>query len=65
MRNLVELERAVQKDKIVSCVVYEGESVIFEYYRNRKAKEKPFKINSVTKSITSALCGIAMEQGYI
>lgn len=50
MSSLDALERAVRKDKIVSCVVYEGESVIFEYYRNRKGKEKPFKINSVTYS---------------
>ncbi|MFD2701220.1 hypothetical protein ACFSVM_12155 [Paenibacillus shunpengii] len=65
MSSLDTLERALRKDKIVSCVVYKGESVIFEYYKNRKAKEKPFKINSVTKSITSALLGIAIEQGYI
>lgn len=65
MSSLDTLERALRKDKIVSCVVYKGESVIFEYYKNRKAKEKPFKINSVTKSITSALFGIAIEQGYI
>ncbi|WP_255319734.1 MULTISPECIES: hypothetical protein [Paenibacillus] len=40
-------------------------SIQYEYYRNRKTKEKQHKVNSITKSVVSALVGIAIEQGYI
>lgn len=63
--NLYELERAIKKDKIESCVVYKENSTLFEYYRNRKTKDKQHKVNSVTKSVLSALYGIAIQQGYI
>ncbi|WP_237566372.1 serine hydrolase [Paenibacillus sp. EZ-K15] len=63
--NLHELEKTIKKDKIESCVVYEGGATLFEYYRNRKMKDKQHKINSVTKSVMSALYGIAIQQGYI
>nr|WP_040674902.1 serine hydrolase [Paenibacillus terrigena] len=63
--NLYELERAIKKDKIESCVVYEENSTLFEYFRNRKTKDKQHKVNSITKSVLSALYGIAIQQGYI
>lgn len=47
------------------CVVYEENSPLFEYYRNRKTKEKQHKVYSITKSVMSALYGIAIKQGYI
>ncbi|SDD51058.1 CubicO group peptidase, beta-lactamase class C family [Paenibacillus sp. CF095] len=62
---LDNLSKAITKDKIQSCVIYKDESIVFEYYRNRKIKEKEQKVYSVTKSIMSALCGIAIHQGYI
>lgn len=60
-----DLARAIKKEKIESCVVYKENSIVFEYYRNRKIKEKQHKIYSITKSIISALYGIAIQQGYI
>jgi CubicO group peptidase (beta-lactamase class C family) len=62
---LQELSQAIRKDKIDSCIIYQNESIRFEYYRNSKMKLKLHKINSVTKSIVSALYGIAIEQGFI
>ncbi|WP_353626615.1 serine hydrolase, partial [Bacillus sp. JCM 19041] len=50
---------------IDSVLVQRNNTVIFEYYRNNKMKEKQHKINSVTKSILSALIGIAIDKGYI
>ncbi|MFC4777325.1 serine hydrolase [Paenibacillus sp. GCM10023252] len=39
--------------------------MVYEYYRNKKSQKKLYKINSVTKSITSCLVGIAIQQGLI
>ncbi|MDQ0175463.1 serine hydrolase [Bacillus chungangensis] len=39
--------------------------MIFEYYRNKKMKEKQHKIYSVSKSILSVLIGIAIDKGFI
>lgn len=63
--NLYEFERAIKKDKIESCVIYKENSTLYEYYRNRKIKDKQHKVNSITKSVMSALYGIAIHQGYI
>ncbi|MEF3353913.1 serine hydrolase [Paenibacillus sp. GYB006] len=46
-------------------MVYKDNSILFEYYRNRKMKDKQHKVNSITKSVMSALFGIAIQQGYI
>ncbi|MBT2214922.1 serine hydrolase [Virgibacillus dakarensis] len=58
-------ERKIKKDKIDSCLVHHRKSVVFEYFRNRKMKERQHKIYSVTKSILSILIGIAINKGYI
>ncbi|MWV44342.1 serine hydrolase [Paenibacillus sp. HJL G12] len=48
-----------------SCVIYKENSVVFEYYKNWKIKDKQYKVYSITKSIISALYGIAIQQGDI
>lgn len=48
-----------------SCLVYKDGAVVLEYYKNNKAKNKQHKVYSVTKSILSALYGIAIQKGYI
>ncbi|WP_368901992.1 serine hydrolase domain-containing protein [Oceanobacillus oncorhynchi] len=58
-------EKEVTRDKIDSCLIQHNEKLVFEYYRNKKMKERQHKIYSVTKSILSALVGIAIDQGYI
>lgn len=62
---LTEFEKVIKKDKIDSVLIQKNNTVIFEYYRNNKMKEKQHKIYSVTKSILSALIGIAIDKGYI
>lgn len=62
MRNF---EKEVTKDKIDSCLIQHDDKLVFEYYRNNKMKERQHKIYSVTKSILSALVGIAIDKGYI
>ncbi|MFD1416021.1 serine hydrolase domain-containing protein [Oceanobacillus jeddahense] len=58
-------EKEVMKDKIDSCLIQHDDKLIFEYYRNKKMKVRQHKIYSVTKSILSALVGIAIDKGYI
>ena len=65
MRSLTGFEKTLKKDKIDSVLVQRKDTLIFEYYRNNKMKEKKHKIYSVTKSILSALIGIAIDKGYI
>lgn len=65
MKSLTEFENILKKDKIDSVLVQRNDVVIFEYYRNKKMKVKLHKIYSVTKSILSALIGIAIDKGYI
>ncbi|MFI2859124.1 serine hydrolase domain-containing protein [Paenibacillus sp. JSM ZJ436] len=62
---LDHLSKAIKKDKISSCIIYKDDFTVFEYYRNRKIKDKQHKVYSITKSIISALCGIAIQQGYV
>jgi CubicO group peptidase (beta-lactamase class C family) len=63
--DLVVLEREIRKIKVKNWVMYQGDTLLFEYYKNRKIREKPQKINSCTKSILSILIGIAVDHGYI
>ncbi|WP_199624843.1 serine hydrolase domain-containing protein [Paenibacillus alkalitolerans] len=60
-----EFERAIKKVKIKSCLIMREDSLVFEYYKNRKIEINPQKINSCTKSILSILIGIALDKGYI
>lgn len=65
MQSLTAFENILKKEKVDSVIVQKNNRVIFEYYRNNKMKEKQHKIYSVTKSILSALIGIAIDKGYI
>lgn len=62
---LTNLERQIKKDNITSCLIYQQDRVIFEYYKNRKSSDKLFNLHSVTKSVVSILVGIALDQGLI
>ncbi|MEC0092333.1 serine hydrolase domain-containing protein [Paenibacillus macquariensis] len=55
----------LRKEKIESCLMSLGPDIVLQYYRNNKSKDKLHKVNSCTKSITSCLIGIAIEQGLI
>lgn len=59
------LERAINKVKIKSWLVFQDEQLSYEYYKNRKIQNNPQKINSCTKSILSILIGIAIDKGFI
>jgi CubicO group peptidase (beta-lactamase class C family) len=65
IQRLKHLDKKFTKDKINSCLVYSKDTIVYEYYRNNKLKEKLHKVNSVTKSVISILTGIAIDKGYI
>lgn len=48
-----------------SCIVIKDEKIISEYYIPGYNKNSIFSLQSVSKSITSALIGIAIDQGLI
>jgi CubicO group peptidase (beta-lactamase class C family) len=60
---MIELTKRLEKEKINSCLIFHEDRLAFDYYKNKKAATKRQKINSCTKSILSALIGIALEQG--
>ncbi len=53
------------KIKVKGCVIKQGGRIVLEYYKNDKMGKKQHKINSCTKSITSALIGICLDKGLI
>ena len=56
---------ASQLETIYSLLVFKNGYLVAEDYFNDGAPDKQSKIQSVTKSITSALVGIAIEEGCI
>jgi len=56
---------ASQLETIYSLLVFKNGYLVAEDYFNGGAPDKQSKIQSVTKSITSALVGIAIEEGFI
>lgn len=60
------LENKIKRDKIDSCIVQHQDTILFEYFRNQKVRDKKqHKVYSVTKSVLSALIGIAVDKGYL
>lgn len=59
------LERAASLPRLHSLLVsHEGELVLEEYF-NGASPSRPANIKSVSKSVISALIGIAIEQGHL
>ncbi|MFX3673450.1 MAG: serine hydrolase domain-containing protein [Paenisporosarcina sp.] len=59
------LSNELKKEKINSVLINKNSERVFEYYKNKKQKDKLHKINSCTKSIMSILIGIALDKQYI
>lgn len=64
---LIEMDKAIPVlyKNLNGMIVIRANKMVFERYYNGYQKEDTFHIASVTKSILSALIGIAIEQGNI
>ncbi|UHA72278.1 serine hydrolase domain-containing protein [Paenibacillus sp. 481] len=58
-------EKLKQLSVVYSMVLVKNGFIISEYYREGYDEKSQFPINSVTKSVTSALFGIALEEGFV
>ncbi|WP_234410486.1 serine hydrolase domain-containing protein [Caldalkalibacillus mannanilyticus] len=57
--------KKIKNEKIDSCLILHKNKIILEYYKNNKMSKKQHAIYSVTKSVLSALIGIAIQKGFI
>lgn len=52
-------------NKPAAALIIKNDTIVFEYYCGGWSKDTQSCIFSVTKTITSMLCGIALKEGYI
>lgn len=66
-KKIIALEQIIHDDynNIAGIIVHKGDKIIYENYFNACTATSKIHIASVTKSIISALIGIAIDQGYI
>lgn len=62
---LQSLHRKLADTKVVAAVIVKDGVIVDEYYKPGYDADSVFALNSCSKSVTSALLGIAVEQGYI
>ena len=65
MLNVEEIVKQYTKKKVNAFLVVQDGKIIKEYYKKAEDAIQLHKINSITKSITAALIGIAIDKGYI
>ena len=65
--NAIELEALIQQQysNITGLVILKGQQLVHEHYTGGYPKDSAVHVASVTKSVLSALIGIAIEQGAI
>ncbi len=62
---LSEIKALLEKETVYGFVIYQSGKVLWEYYQDPEDQHRIFKVYSITKSIMSALVGIAIEDGWI
>ena len=62
---LSSLHDTYDTTQILASVVFKDGHIVDEYYKDGYDETTPFLLHSSSKSVTSALVGIAIEQGYI
>ncbi len=61
----VSLDNLLKRTTTVAFVIIKNDTVLFERYYNGHSRGEVSTIFSITKSVTSTLIGIAIDQGYI
>jgi CubicO group peptidase (beta-lactamase class C family) len=62
---LDQLEKKLKGVKIEGFIIHQKDQQIFEYLKNKKVKEKPFKVYSITKTVVALLIGILVDKGIV
>ena len=62
---LAALHGALEPTQVHAAVIAKGGSIVDEYYQDGYDAASVFTLQSCSKSITSALIGIAIDRGYI
>ncbi len=62
---LEALHRELDGTQVLASVIVKDGVIVDEYYKEGYDSSSPFAMYSVSKSFTSALIGIAIDQGYI
>ncbi|WP_113927894.1 hypothetical protein [Bacillus sp. P14.5] len=62
---LEKLEKKLRGIKVEAFIINQGEKQVFEYIKNNKVKEKPFKVYSITKTIISLMVGVLVDRAMI
>lgn len=62
---LDQLDKAVQKTQVKSCLILKEGALVYQYYKSNKIRNNLQRINSCTKSVISILIGIAIKEGFI
>ena len=60
-----DLNRRFENTEITSSVIVKDGKIVNEYYQDGCGEESTFPIHSCSKSITSAIFGIAVDEGLI
>jgi len=63
--SLEAFRREIAEDLVYSVLIVKDGCIVFEYYKGKLDKDSRYVLYSCTKSITSALLGIAIDQGHI
>jgi CubicO group peptidase (beta-lactamase class C family) len=63
--SLLNLEKKLKKIKIEGFIIHHEQVRVFEYVKNKKIKNSPAKVYSITKSIISLLIGILLDKEMI
>ena len=65
-RDVIEsLHTTLDSTNVQSMVIVRNENIVDEYYKDGYDKNSIFTLQSCSKSITSAIMGIAIDKGYI
>ena len=59
------LHNTFESFNLLSSVIVKNDKIIDEYYKDGYDKDSLFLLNSASKSVTSALVGIAIDKGFI
>lgn len=65
MRTAGEALALEQKKLSCGVLLIRNDSIIYEYYQGKIRREDVSTVFSISKSLTSLLCGIAVDEGYI